>query len=129
MSCSHRSNKMMRDISRVRILAQAVADLTQAEQIIYKTICDGVQVFKFSTDWKGPGVETVRPHREYTSKNILSSSEHSELEFIESEKLSYKERPAPVYLGQISRPILSEEQYEVLQQLPKRGKGKRRVKK
>lgn len=86
MSCSDRRNKMMRDLKRVEILAQAAANLLNAPQKIYKTICDGVQVYKFSHDWQGKSVKIVRPDRQDTSESVLRSDEHVELEPTESSR-------------------------------------------
>lgn len=126
MSCAHRRNKIMRDLARVRILAQAAADLVNAEQKIYKTICDGVQVYKFSSDWEGATVETVRPNRQDTSESILQNSEHSGLESTESDRSENISEETEWHMGQSDRHLLPEEQSEGVQEFPKRRKGKRR---
>jgi len=71
MACSQQNNQRFRNLDTVRILAQKAADMLQVDMKIYKTICDGVQIFKFSEDWSGNTVETVRFSREYSSENIL----------------------------------------------------------
>jgi hypothetical protein len=67
----------MRDLKRVKILAKATANLQNTPQIIYKTYCNGVKIYKFSHNWKGKAIEIVRPDRQDTSKGILRNNEYS----------------------------------------------------
>lgn len=75
MACSQQNNQRYRNIETVRALAQMSADMLQVDMRIYKTICDGVQIFKFSEDWSGQTIETVRFNRKDTSADILHDNE------------------------------------------------------
>lgn len=86
MSCSNRRNNRYRDIAVVRVLAQATANATKTEQKLYKIICDGVQVFRFSTDWKGSTVEVIRPNGQHSGTSILSDNEQRGRDTVESIK-------------------------------------------
>jgi hypothetical protein len=109
MSCADRRNKIMRDLKRVKILAQRTADLLNANQIIYKTICDGVQIYKFSQTWKGKSVCTVRPSRKDTSKDILSNTEYGQHRVAKPRKKRSKKRKVKKDLGQPTGRILLKE--------------------
>jgi len=75
MACSQQNNQRFRNLDTVRILAQKAANMLQVDMKIYKTICDGVQIFKFSEDWSGTTVETVQFSREYSSESVLPDNE------------------------------------------------------
>lgn len=75
MSCSNRINQHFGNLDVVRTLAQNTANLTGIEQIIYKHICYGKIIFKFSDYWPGESIEIVRPNRENTSTGVLSNNE------------------------------------------------------
>lgn len=110
MSCSDRRNAIMRDLTRVEVLAQKVADLHNAPQVIYKTICDGAQIYKFSSDWKGEAVKTVYPSGQHSSEDILRDNEHIGLESTEPTGRKSKRRRAEENLEQSSGSVLQEEQ-------------------
>lgn len=74
MSCYHRMNEKFRDLNVVRILAKKAADALSVDMIIYKTICNGVQIFKFSSDWKGTQVEVVQHIRPDSGGVILQDT-------------------------------------------------------
>lgn len=76
MGCYHRMNEKFRDLGVVRLLAQKSANALGVDMIIYKTICDGIQIFKFSQDWTGPQVEVIRFVGEDASTNILPNNEN-----------------------------------------------------
>ena len=73
MSCSSRMNEKYRDLEVVRILAQKAANALSVDMIIYQTICDGFKVFKFSQDWPGAKIETVR-FVEDASRSVLPNN-------------------------------------------------------
>ena len=75
MACSQQNNQRYRNIETVRALAQMSADMLQVDMRIYKTICDGVQIFKFSESWSGQILETIRFNRKDTSSNVLHDNE------------------------------------------------------
>lgn len=75
MACSQQTNKRYRNLDTVRALAQLAADMLQVDMKIYKTICDGAQIFKFSEDWSGQTIETIRFNRKDTSSDILHNNE------------------------------------------------------
>ena len=75
MACSDRINERYRDLDVVRILAKKAANSLSVDMKIYKTTCDGIQVYKFSPDWQGEVTETVQFDRTNSSNNILSNNE------------------------------------------------------
>lgn len=75
MACSDRINERYMDLNTVRVLAKKAANSLSVDMKIYKTICDGIQVYKFSSDWQGEVTETVQFDRTNTGNNVLSNNE------------------------------------------------------
>jgi len=67
-------NEKFKDLNVVRILAQKAANALSVDMIIYKIMCDGIQIFKFSENWQGQKVEIVHHDRGNTSENILPNT-------------------------------------------------------
>jgi len=98
MSCTNRTAKFQSSLDVVEILAQKAADLLQCPQVIYKTICNGSMVFKFSEKWDGAVEKTIYPTvaklqlgRDNTDKNILRNTEDRKHGIVESIKSKNKQ--------------------------------------
>lgn len=90
MSCTDRRNSHHKNMFVIKGLAQKAANLTGINQILYKTICNGITIYKFSIDWKGEKIEVIQPSRKDSSKSILPSDGERKLESSKPEKREVK---------------------------------------
>lgn len=95
MACSNKSIEIHRDINTVRELAKIASKLLNVEMRIYKTVCYGVEIFKFSEDYPGNVVEIVRFDGYNTSGGILQNSENKRRKSTESAKRKTAEESKP----------------------------------
>ena len=75
MACNSIFNERYRDLNVVRVLAKKAANALSVDMKIYKTVCDGIQVFKFSEDWSGEITEIVQFDRSDKSNTVLQNNE------------------------------------------------------
>lgn len=95
MACLNSNRDAYKNINTVRVLAQRVADLLSSDQKIYKTTCNGVEIFKFSASWKGEVVELVRHNRKDSSEDILRSYENRVVTTAKPRKPKITSEPGP----------------------------------
>lgn len=73
MACHNRVMSTITDLNQVKLLAQRAAILTKADQKVYKAVCNGRIIYKYSPTWKGETICTVRYNPEDSGVHVFSS--------------------------------------------------------